>query len=234
VWPVSRGCLLLLRTWSYLRICRTSVLPYTRFCNCLLNYSYVLHIVNFILYINQTMCNCTNKFKHALTRIIQFVWAHRLIYDTMYFENLIIHCFKINVNTAIVSSKWRQWQKWFGQDKLYSLRFYVPLKNISPIWRRHHCRWRAAKFRPMLDAQGHWAGRDLYCATPAATRDLGFFGLIRRTAPFCRLLRHTRGCGGSILTRILTGRINYIKCGCDIDTIYPIRMRLQAMHFIRY
>jgi hypothetical protein len=36
VWPVSRGCLLLRGTWSYLRICRRSVLPYTRFCNCLL------------------------------------------------------------------------------------------------------------------------------------------------------------------------------------------------------
>jgi hypothetical protein len=47
--------------------------------------------------------------------------------------------------------------------------------------------------------------RDLYRATPAVTRDLGFSGLIRRTAPFSRLLRHTRGCGGSILTRILTG-----------------------------
>jgi hypothetical protein len=34
---------------------------------------------------------------------------------------------------------------------------------------------------------------------------LGFSGLIRRTAPFSRLLRHTRGCGGSILTRILMG-----------------------------
>jgi hypothetical protein len=30
----------------------------------------------------------------------------------------------------------------------------------------HHCRWRAAKFRPMLGAQGLWAGRDLYRATP--------------------------------------------------------------------
>jgi hypothetical protein len=65
-------------------------------------------------------------------------------------------------------------------------------------------RWRASKFRPMLSAQGLWAGRDLYRATPAVTRDLGFSGLIRRTAPFSRLLRHTRGCGGSILTRILT------------------------------
>jgi hypothetical protein len=38
------------------------------------------------------------------------------------------------------------------------LRFYAPLKNISLIWRRHHCRWRAAKIRPMLGAQGLWAG----------------------------------------------------------------------------
>jgi hypothetical protein len=51
VWPVSRGCLLLHNTWSYHRICRRSVLPYTRFCNCILNYDCVLHIVNFtILY----------------------------------------------------------------------------------------------------------------------------------------------------------------------------------------
>jgi hypothetical protein len=85
------------------------------------------------------------------------------------------------------------------------LQFYVPLKSFSLIWRRHHCRWRAAKFRPMLGTQGLWAGRDLYRATPAVTRDLSFSGLIRRTAPFRHLLRHTRGCGGSILTRILTG-----------------------------
>jgi hypothetical protein len=74
---------------------------------------------------------------------------------------------------------------------------YVPLKNYSLR--------RAATFRLMLGAQGFWAGRDLYRATPAVTRGLGFPGLIRRTAPFCRALRHTRGCGGSVLTRILTG-----------------------------
>jgi hypothetical protein len=52
VWPVSRGCLLLLGTWSYLRISRRFVLPYTRFCNCLFDYDYVLHIVSFaIMYI---------------------------------------------------------------------------------------------------------------------------------------------------------------------------------------
>jgi hypothetical protein len=87
---------------------------------------------------------------------------------------------------------------------------------FSLIWRRHHSWWRAAKFRPMLGAQNLWAGRDLYHATPAVTRDLGFSGLIRRTAPFCRLLRHTRGCGVSILTRILTG---FLKKGTPQDVM---------------
>jgi hypothetical protein len=39
-------------TWSYLCICRRSVLPYTRFCTCPLDYNCVLHILNFtILYL---------------------------------------------------------------------------------------------------------------------------------------------------------------------------------------
>jgi hypothetical protein len=67
------------------------------------------------------------------------------------------------------------------------------------------CRWRAAKFRPMLGAQGLLEGRDLYRATPAMTRDLGFSGLIRRTTPTSRPLRHVWGCGGPLLTRIFTG-----------------------------
>jgi hypothetical protein len=91
--------------------------------------------------------------------------------------------------------------------------FYVPLKNISLIWRRHHCRWRAAKLRPIVSAQGPWVRRGLYRATPTVTRDLDFSGLLRRTAPFSRLIRHTRGCGGSILARILK------RTHCDIQSI---------------
>jgi hypothetical protein len=44
-----------------------------------------------------------------------------------------------------------------------------------------------------------------YCfnqTAPAVTRGLRFSGLIRRIAPFSHLLRYTRGCEGSILTRI--------------------------------
>jgi hypothetical protein len=62
----------------------------------------------------------------------------------------------------------------------------------------------------MLGAQGLWAGRDLYRATPTVTRGLGFSGLIRRTSPFSCLLRHTRGCGVPILSRILTGQLTKI------------------------
>ena len=42
-----------------------------------------------------------------------------------------------------------------------------------------HCRWRAIKCRSMLGANCPWAGRDLYRATSAVTRDLAFaaFGL---------------------------------------------------------
>jgi hypothetical protein len=55
VWPVSRGCLLLLGTRCYLCIWQGSVLPYTQFCNCLLDWDYVLHIANFaIVYLIST------------------------------------------------------------------------------------------------------------------------------------------------------------------------------------
>jgi hypothetical protein len=96
------------------------------------------------------------------------------------------------------------------------LLFYVPLKNISLIWTRHFCRWRAAKFRPMLGAQDFWAGGDSYHATPAVTRGLGFChpkgrpiqlpptthkgmwriysNLDAHGSLFSRPLRHTRGC----------------------------------------
>jgi hypothetical protein len=50
-------------------------------------------------------------------------------------------------------------------------------------------------------------GRIFFGATPAVTQDFGFSGLIRRTAPFSRLLRLTKGYGGSFLTWIITGII---------------------------
>jgi hypothetical protein len=97
------------------------------------------------------------------------------------------------------------------------------------IWRCHHYRRRAAKFRRMLGTQGLWAGRDLYRATPAVTQGPRFFQSHPKDrpiqsplntrgdgenlfwpgythgSPFSRLLWHTREYGGPILTLILTG-----------------------------
>jgi hypothetical protein len=52
---------------------------------------------------------------------------------------------------------------------------------------------KGCKFTPMLVALGLWAWRNLYRATSHVTRDLRFFGVIRRTTPFSRLIRHARG-----------------------------------------
>jgi hypothetical protein len=60
---ISAPCSFLRDTWPYLRNCRRSVLPYTRFCNCLLDYDCVLHIVIFaILYISNAQTYSGNNF----------------------------------------------------------------------------------------------------------------------------------------------------------------------------
>ena len=153
----------------------------------------ILHyICNQNQYVQGVLPICTTKFFldpiHTTTFVFSYIQCSRNTFTSDTCTNIpSLHSFHLIL-----------------PDWLIIYKFYVPLKNISLIWRRHHCRWRAAKFRPMLGAQGLWAGRDLHRATPAVTRDLGFSGLIRRIAPFSRLLRHMRGCGGSILTRILT------------------------------
>jgi hypothetical protein len=76
------------------------------------------------------------------------------------------------------------------------------------------------KCRPMLSAQGLWAGRDLYRATPTVTRDLGFSCLIWRTAPISHLLRHAWGCGGPILTWILTEHKKIPHCSKAVPAMY--------------
>jgi hypothetical protein len=46
----------------------------------------------------------------------------------------------------------------------------------------------------VCSAQGLWSGRDFYRAPPVVTWNIVFSGLIRRTAPFSFLLRHSRKC----------------------------------------
>jgi hypothetical protein len=117
-------------------------------------------------------------------------------------------------------------------NELFYVLFYVPLKNFSLLWRRHHYQWRTLTFTPMFGTHGLWAGRDLHRATPVVTLNLNFPGLIWRTlphliasydsqgdfgltlysnqdthgSPFSRLLWHARDpCKWPILTQMLTG-----------------------------
>jgi hypothetical protein len=61
--------------------------------------------------------------------------------------------------------------------------FYTYRKINSYIWKCHHCQCRAAKFTPMLGAQGLWAGRNLYRATPAVAWGFGFSGRSHPKSP---------------------------------------------------
>jgi hypothetical protein len=82
------------------------------------------------------------------------------------------------------------------------LLFYVPLKNISLIWRSHHNRWRAAKFRLMLGAHP----RDRPFQSPLTTHK-GMQRIYSNPDPhgssISGPLRHTMWCGGPIVTRWL-------------------------------
>jgi hypothetical protein len=54
---------------------------------------------------------------------------------------------------------------------------------------------------------------------------LWFSGLIQRTIPCNRLLHHTRGCGGSVLAQILTGRhlVAYNDTQGDFEDLFLSR-----------
>jgi hypothetical protein len=82
------------------------------------------------------------------------------------------------------------------------LQFYVPRKNVSLIWRRHH----AGEGLPNLGLCSALRSVE-QGGIFIVTRGFGFSGLIRRAALFSCLLWHTRECGGSILTWILSGTL---------------------------
>jgi hypothetical protein len=68
----------------------------------------------------------------------------------------------------------------------------------------HHYRWRTAKFRPMLGVQGLWAGR-IFIVPHMLWHGASVFPVSSEGPPHsvASLIWHMRGCGGSILTRIL-------------------------------
>jgi hypothetical protein len=79
---------------------------------------------------------------------------------------------------------WLVWWRFYGSvhDGLFVCLFNVlrPAQEFFTYMETAPLPKKACKFRPMLGAQGLWAERDLYLATPTVTRDLGFSGLIWR------------------------------------------------------
>jgi hypothetical protein len=83
-------------------------------------------------------------------------WMNTLIaFSNSKFPRVSITCFG--------TCTFLDYKDWLIDWLIDYLRFYVPLNHLY-IRRRHHCRWRAAKFRPKLGTKAFQ--QDLYRATP--------------------------------------------------------------------
>jgi hypothetical protein len=91
------------------------------------------------------MINVKSKQVTGLLKVdtSQILWS---IMIAIYFVNTILEYLQCYLVVPMYCGTFHGLIDWL----INYLRFYVPLKNISLIWRRHHYRWRAAKFRPML------------------------------------------------------------------------------------
>jgi hypothetical protein len=97
----------------------------------------------------------------------------------------------------------------FMKHKKEDIQFYILLPYSLKMLNLHICassEWFSVISNQVIFFvdQALLAGRNLYRATHAVTWGLSFSSLIRRTAPFSRLLQLVRGCIGPILTRIPT------------------------------
>jgi hypothetical protein len=87
------------------------------------------------------------------------------------------------------------------------LLFYVPLKNfwISLIWRCHHCRWRA-KNLDLCSALRAFEQGGIFIVPHLLWHETSVFPVSSEGPPPNQSpLTTCMGCGGPILTRILTG-----------------------------
>jgi hypothetical protein len=119
-----------------------------------------LYINSILIMLMKSKCNILFSFWH------------------LFFSHLILSL-QSTVIIYIIDVGWQKLFEVFTHPPPYYLNlvFY----QTSIFWCRpaqEFFTWKAAKCWPMLGAQGLWAERDLYRAAPAATRALGFPGLI--------------------------------------------------------
>lgn len=108
-----------------------------------------------------------------------------------------------------------------------------PLENVSLLRRRHHCRWRDAKLRPMLGTCGLKEGKDLYRAMPVVVLSLGI-SISSQGFPYTVAFYDKKGvlgtysCSDPILARIHSGSgncCNHFVTVCLFQAIADFRDR---------
>jgi hypothetical protein len=162
MWPVSRGCLLLRGTWSYLRICRGSVLLYTRFCNCLLiMITFYTLLTSLFCIVKQQQLTLLHKcrapmftsFKKGHWGETKIWWTNRLCLQLLDFK------------------------EWVSPSADWLFTVLPPAREscTDNIRRHYHCWSRATKFRSMCGAQGLWTRMDLYLVTAACDTEFRFY-----------------------------------------------------------
>jgi hypothetical protein len=152
-------------------------------------YYYFTYLLLVHLFVLQNTIHCKFPVRYTLTHhsihsMLEHIYLYTLVYILYFLHNVhnvctydthnVLLTLLLLLDNILVYSLMIDW--------LFTV--LLPAQEYLTNTRRNHCRWRAAKFRPMLGAQVHWAGRDLYRDTPAVTRGLGFSSLIRRIAPF--------------------------------------------------
>jgi hypothetical protein len=95
------------------------------------------------------------------------------------------------------------------------LRFYVPLKNISPIWRRHHIASERLQNLGLCSALRAFEQGGIFIVSHLLWHGASGFPVSSEGPPHSVASYNTWGCGVSILTQILTG-IKYLVTVCDL------------------
>lgn len=157
--------------------------------------------------------NGLNNHIHALSPLIYlpsfklpFGWKSRHVWFKTCNLPLIIIYFVNLKNTSLkhplkriymlffmVGKRWNL--PWVSDDDriyniwLIDLLFYVPLENVIFI----NMEGSPLPVKIGKKTCSFWAVGNLYPLSTALSRDLGFWGLVRRTAPFSRLVQQTRG-----------------------------------------
>jgi hypothetical protein len=101
--------------------------------------------------------------------------------------------------------------------------FYVTFKNFLLIWRRHHYRWRAAKFSPMLGARSLIFENHTHSYVSVENPDPIIYTCIHIVAAFSKL--EDEYSNDKFTTHRYNGMLNYLSI--DINCIPLIYLTCQ-------